>query len=143
MPPDTSAIDAALLDRLGADALLKTLAPHGVWFDEAPAGAIKFVIVSLVDAVDVDQHGGHAYEDLLYAVEYRELKQAEAQSKARQAAQRIRELLDDQPLTVTGYTWMATYRERPERHTEVDDLDASIKWNRRGGQYRVQMAVGT
>jgi len=143
MPPDTSAIDAALVTRLSADAALKTLAPNGVWFDEAPAGSTRFVIVSLVDAVDVDRLGGHAYEDLLYAVEYRELKQAASESTARQAAQRIRELLDDQPLTVTGYTWMATYRERPERHTEVDDLDASIKWNRRGGQYRVQMALGT
>jgi hypothetical protein len=43
---------------------------------------------------------------------------------------------------VTGYTYMTMHREKPERRTEVDDLDASIKWNRRGGQYRVQMAIG-
>jgi len=142
MPPDTSAIDAALLETLRNDPTLRGLAPNGVFFDAAPAGSTRFVIVSLVDAADIGQLGGPAYEDLLYAVEYRELKQVAVESTARAAAQRIRELLDDQPLTVTGYTWMTTHRERPERFTEVDDLDASIKWNRRGGQYRVQMAVG-
>jgi hypothetical protein len=131
-----------LLTLLGNDPTLRGLAPNGVFFDTAPSGSTRFVIISLVEAFDVGQFGGTAYEDLLYAVEYRELKQAAVESTARAAAQRIRELLDDQPLTVTGYTYMTMHREKPERRTEVDDLDASIKWNRRGGQYRVQMAIG-
>jgi len=143
-PPDTSDIDAAILAKLGSDATLLALAPNGVYFDLAPAGSTRFVIVSLVDAFDEPQFGGIAYEDLLYAIEYRELRQATGPaSNAKAAAQRIRVLLEDQPLTVAGYTWMTVHRERVERKTETDDLDTSIKWNRRGGQYRVQFSIGT
>jgi hypothetical protein len=34
---------------------------------------------------------------------------------------------------------MAMYRETRVRITEVDEVDVSIRWNRRGGHYRVQM----
>lgn len=143
LPPDTSDIDAAILAKLGSDAALLALAPNGVYFDLAPAGSTRFVIVSLVDAHDEPQYGGTAYEDLLYAIEYRELRQATTASNAKAAAQRIRVLLEDQPLVVAGYRWMTVHRERAERQTESDDVDASIKWNRRGGQYRVQFSIGT
>jgi hypothetical protein len=42
---------------------------------------------------------------------------------------------------VTGYTWMTTHRENRIRQTEVDEVDPTLRWQHRGGQYRVQMSV--
>jgi hypothetical protein len=44
---------------------------------------------------------------------------------------------------VTGYTWMTLHRESRIRVTEVDEADSSIRWYRRGGNYRCQMSLGT
>lgn len=138
MPSDSSAIDNALVAKLGADQALLALCPNGAYWDEAPANATAFVIVSLVDELDVDEFGRTAYEDALYAVEVR-LKATATNAQA--AAARIQALLHDQPLVVAGYTWMTLHRESRMRQTEVDAVDPSIRWYRRGGQYRLQMAV--
>lgn len=140
--PDSSAIDNALIAKLGADAALLALCPNGIWPDEAPAGSTRFVIVSLVDEVDEPMLGGRAYEDALYLVEARMLSTV-AGATIGAAAARIDALLEDKPLVVPGYTWMTLHREARVRMTEVDDLDPSIRWYRRGGQYRLQMSVGT
>jgi hypothetical protein len=139
MSVNSSNIDAALVVRLGADAALLALMPNGVYVDEAPPGSTRFVIVSLADEVDVPKFGGRAYESALYLVEARALSTSGGDVNA--AAARIEALLEDQPLTAAGYTPMAVYRETRHRITEVDDLDPSIRWFRRGGHYRVQMAV--
>jgi hypothetical protein len=136
---DSSDIDNAIMAKLGADADLLALCPNGVYWDEAPPGATRFVIVSLVAADDTDQFGGTAYEDILYAISARMLLSAAGDIKA--AAYRIDALLAEQPLTVAGYTWMACYRETRIRLTEVDDVDISIRWQHRGGNYRVQMSI--
>lgn len=147
MSHDSSDIDAALIAKLGADATLLSYCPNGVYVDEAPQGATRFVIVSLVEETDEAVFGGRAIEDALFLVEVRMLSTAGGNIKA--AAARIDVLLDDQPLLapgsppapVAGYTWMATYRESRVRGTEIDEVDPSIRWFRRGGQYRCQMAV--
>lgn len=139
--PDSSDIDNALVAKLGGDATLLALCPNGVYVDEAPPGSTRFVIVSLVDEVDEGQFGSRAFEDALFTVEARMLSTAGGNVKA--AAARIDVLLEDQPLTVAGYTWMTLHRESRVRMTEVDDADNSIRWYRRGGQYRCQMSVGT
>ena len=137
---DSSDIDNALVALLGADSALLALMPNGVYIDEAPPGATRFVIVSMVDAVDEPVFGGRAFEDVLYLVEPRALSTSGGNVKA--AAARIGVLLEGQPLTVSGYTWMTMHREgRSPLRTEVDDQDASIRWNRRGAYYRVQVAV--
>lgn len=138
---DSSDIDQALVNKLAADATLMALCPQGVFVDEAPAGSMRFVIVSLDDEADEGVFGGRAIEDGLYAVEARMLSTAGGNVKA--AAARIDVLLDDQPLTVADYTWMTCHRESRIRLTEVDDADPSIRWLRRGGRYRVQMSLGT
>jgi hypothetical protein len=142
MLPDASDIDAAILATLSGDATLQALAPQGVWFDEAPAGSKAFVIVSLVDERDEEEFGQCAYEDALYAVTFRELKTPNGGSNAKAAAARIHALLEDQPLTVSGYSWMTIHREQRLRQTEVDAVDASIRWNHRGGHYRVMFSRG-
>jgi len=147
MSHDSSDIDAAIVAKLGADTTLLTLCPNGVYVDEAPPGATRFVIVSLVDEVDEPRFGGRAYEDALYLIEARMLSTAGGNIKA--AAARIDVLLEDSPILapgspvtgVTGYTWMTTYRESRVRLTEVDDVDPVLRWYRRGGNYRVQFSV--
>jgi len=146
MAHDSSDIDAAIVAKLGADATLLSYCPNGVYVDEAPQGMTKFVIVSLIDEVDNPVFGHRAFEDALYLIEARMLSTAGGNIKA--AAARIDALLDDQALTigsppspVTGYTQMAMFRESRVRMTEVDEVDPSIRWFRRGGNYRVVMDV--
>lgn len=145
MSVDSSDIDNAIVTKLGSDTTLLALVPNGVYMDEAPPNATRFVIVSLVDEVDEPRFGGRAYEDALYLVEARMLSTAGGNIKA--AAARIDALLDDQPLgtgspsATPGYTWMITTRESRVRLTEVDDVDSSLRWYRRGAHYRVQMSV--
>ncbi len=144
---DSSNIDAALLLRLTSDTTLLALCPNGVYMDEAPQGSTRFVIVSLVEEADEAVFvTGRAIEDALYLVEARMLASAGGDIKA--AAARIDVLLEDQPLTlgsppsaVPGYTWMTVHREGRLRLTEVDDVDPKLRWYRRGGHYRVQMAL--
>lgn len=136
---DSSSVDGALVAKLGSDAALLAVMTNGVYVDEAPQGATKFVIVSLVDEQDVAMLGGRAYEDALYLVKAVGLGASGAD--VRTAAARIDALLEDQPLTITGYTHMTTFRESRVRYTEVDELDASIRWQHRGGRYRVQVAL--
>lgn len=144
MPSDSSAIDNALVAKAGADAALLAICLNGAYWDEAPANMTAFVIVSLVDELDVDEFGRTAYEDGLYAVEVRikgGVANLQASASAQAGAARLHVLLHDQPLVVAGYTWMTLHRESRIRVTEVDVVDPSIRWYRRGGQYRLQMAV--
>jgi len=147
---DSSAIDQALVDLLLNDAPLRALLPDGVFWEEAGASmltggnATRFVIVSLVDAVDEPMLGGRAYEDVLYAIKAVEL--VAAVKNIRAAAARIDALLDPQPpaapatLTIAGYTLMVLRRETRIRFPEVDDTDPSIRWQHRGGHYRLMAA---
>lgn len=137
--PDSSDIDNALVAKLGADSTLLALAPNGVYVDEAPAGAKRFVIVSLIAGNDVGQFGGRAYEDTLYLVKAVMLSSAGGDVKG--AAARIDALLEDGSLTVSGYSLMTMHREERIRSTEVDEVDPSIRWQHRGGRYRVQVAL--
>lgn len=137
---DSSAIDNALVAFLLADTQLAALMPDGVYWDEAKAGATKFVIVSLVDEVDVPVFQGRAYEDGLYLVKAVALLSAGGDVKA--AAARIDAILEDtQDLAATGYGLMTVHRESRVRYTEVDDADPKVRWQHRGGRYRVQAAV--
>lgn len=138
--PDSSEIDNALVARLGADATLLALVPNGVYWDEAPPGSNRFVIVSLVDQHDEGSFGARAFEDALYAVEARMLSTV-AGANIKAAAARIDVLLENQPLTATGYAPMTLHREARTRVTEVDEVDPAIRWYRRGGRYRVVMST--
>lgn len=132
---DSSDIENALIAKLAADATLLGLCPNGVYYDEAPPGSTRFVIVSLVDETDEPMFSARAFEDALYLVKAVMLSTAGGDVKS--AAARIDVLLDQQPLTVTGYNVSLMRRESRVRVTEVDDLDKSIRWFHRGGRYQV------
>jgi len=144
---DSSEIDNALIAKLGADTTLLGYCPNGVFYAEAPAGSTRFVIVSLVDQVDEPVFGQRAFEDALFMIEVRMLSTAGGNIKA--AAARIEALLEDQPLLapgspqadIAGYRWMCCYRESRFRTIEVDDVDPSLRWHRRGANWRIQMSV--
>ena len=68
MATDSSAIDAAIVAALQADAALASLMPDGVYMDIAPPGLQRYVIVSLVIAEDRATFEGRAIEDCLYLV---------------------------------------------------------------------------
>lgn len=135
---DSSEIDAAILARLN-DPTLAGYMPNGVYFDEAPPGSTRFVIVSLITEFDEQGEDGRVYEDALYMVKAVGLSTASPNMKA--AAYRIDQLLNDFVLTPTGYTTMACFRESRVRAIEVDDHDATIRWFHRGGRYRVMMST--
>jgi hypothetical protein len=136
---DTSDIASALIAKLGSDAELLSLCPNGVYWDEAPPGSTRFVIVAFINAIDRGVFGKRAIEEGIYLVEARMLSTVQG-ANIKRAAARIDELLEDQPLTVAGYTWSTMHRLEPVRMTEVDEVDPSIRWNRRGGQYFVEMS---
>jgi hypothetical protein len=136
---DSSDIDNALVTKLAADATLLALCPNGVYVDEAPPGSTRFVIVSLVDENDEGIFGARAVEDALYQVEAQMLSTAGGNIKS--AAARIDALLEQGTLTVAGYSVMALFRESRIRLTEVDAVDNSIRWLRRGGNYRLVVST--
>jgi len=137
--PDTTAIDQAVIDLLQRDPTLAALAPDGVYMDEAPPNAQRFVIVALADAEDVPVFGGRAYEHKQYTVVAKMLNTAGGD--IRSAAAQIDYLLEDVVLVAAGYACMAVYRERPIRETDVDDTDPSLRWFHRGGLYHVEMVI--
>jgi hypothetical protein len=135
---DSGDIDSALTAKLLADATLMALATDGIYFDEASSGLTRFVIISLVTEFDEPMFLGRAYEDATYMVKYVERGLSSVNAKA--AAARIDALLDGGTLTITGYGLMLMRRESRIRYLEVDDVDASIRWQHRGGNYRVMAA---
>lgn len=138
MPPDSSAIDAALVAHLQADPTLAGLMPDGVYMDLAPPGLKRYVVVSLVIAEDRAAFGRREYEDCLYLVKAVAMSSGGATS-VKEAAAQIDALLEDQPLVAEGYEWMGGFREERVRYLEIDAFDSTIRWQHRGGRYRVQM----
>ena len=146
---DSSGILNAIIAKLGADTTLLGLMPHGVYEDYAPPGSERFVIVSQILAVDRDVFGQRAIEDVLFFAEARALlAPGVIPGNVAAAAARIDAILDPQPpadpatIDVAGYGCMRILREEFLRgNTELDDRDATIRWKRRGGQYRVLMSV--
>jgi len=142
--PDSGEIDTALVARLSGDAALMALLPDGVYFDEAAQGLRNFAIVSMVEALTPGQMGVAASRRALEDTEYivKAVLLNGSSSTARQAAARIDALLEDQPLVIPGYACLSVARVRRIRDTEVDSVDATIRWQHRGGHYRIVAAPG-
>jgi len=132
---DSCAIDAALIGALLADGALMAKMPDGVFIDMASPGAERFVIISLLEAHDVDVFSGRAIEDALYLVKAVALSSTGAD--VRGASARIDALLAEGALTAAGYARVVTFRVERVRIIEVDEVDDSIRWDHRGGHYRV------
>lgn len=139
MSVDSSTLDAALSALLLADTVLMGICTDGVYFDIASQNAQRFIIISLVDEVDEPEFGRRAFEEPLYLVKAVVL--ATTGADVRTAAARIDALLEQGSLIAAGYTVTAMHRETRVRYTEVDEVDRSIRWQHRGGHYRVIAGV--
>ena len=137
--PDSSTITVALLARLRSDATLRGLMPDGVWPQQAPPGAKRFVIVSPVPPMrNVYVFEGLAFKDGQYLVEARALSTTGGDVNA--AAVRIGAVLTEDALTVPGYGVMLCRCDEDLETVEVDAINPSIQWNRCGGHFRVVVA---
>ena len=136
---DSDDIDDALLTRLNSDTTLRSLAPDGAWLYAAPQNARRFILVSHVLWEDEAVFGKRGLERVVYPVQTKFMVSGTAEAEA--AAYRIDQLLEDVPLVAPGYTGAACYREERIADTEIDEADASLRWQIRGGHYRVEMSV--
>jgi len=137
---DSSDLDNALVAALGADLPLLALMPNGVYMDEGPEGATQFVLVSLIVSIDIPMFNGRAFEDCYYAI--RAIERGDvAVRNVKAAAARLDALLDPphsrMALTIPGYSLKLIRRKERIRQTERDQIDNSIVWFHRGGQYQL------
>lgn len=144
--PDSGLIDNAVVARLNGDSQLMALMPNsGAFFDEAPSNQTRFVIVSLMDEIDAHGFSGRMFEEAVYLVKavFREMNPSNSVDEVavRNAEARIDTLLDGATLTAAGYSTMVVRRQSRLRATEVDDVDPTIRWYHRGGQYEVVMST--
>lgn len=125
----------ALLALLRADTTLFGICPDGVWVDEAPPSAQRFVIVSLIVGFDEQMFGGRAYEDVLYLVKAVILSTTGGNIAV--AAARINEILHYKNLVVPNAVSSLMRRTERVRETEVDPDNPAIRWFHRGGRYQI------
>jgi hypothetical protein len=135
MAADFTNITKAIMALLAADATLSSLMPDGVFKDVAPNSSTRFVIVSVTLPQWEPMEAGRAFLRVLYLVEAVERTTSAVNVNA--AAARIDALLEDQPLTITGFTHMQTRCLEPVDATEVDEENPDTRWQHRGGRYEV------
>jgi hypothetical protein len=139
LPPDSSIVDQALIDRLLGDAQLKAICPDGVWWEVGDEKSQRFVVVSIVDHDDVPVFGGRAWENTLYLVKAVMLNSAGGSVRA--AAARIDSLLENWNSDLPDFGHLSAHREGRIRITEQDSENSAIRWLHRGGRYRVHAAI--
>lgn len=143
---------AAIVAYLDADSTLTTLAPGGVWADPAPEAATPivgtavanvFVTVGLLSDRPQWCSGGLGFHDALYTVQAvgpsDRLRDIEA------ASLRIFELLTRSESAGRDIDGWDIGGLRLEAAVEFPDPEVAtgIRWEHRGGQYRVMAAVAT
>lgn len=136
----SSAIEAALLATLRADATLTAALPDGIHVALAPQHASAFGLVTLESAADQPVFGPpgqrRAWEDVTYEVAA--VTRSTSPSAGLDAAERIETLLEDAALTVAGYTGVSVERVGRVRYPDPDPVDASIVWQHAGVRVRVR-----
>lgn len=140
---DGGDLDSAVVNHLNDDATLRALLPDGVWIDEAPPGAKRFVLITVAPGRDADSAvfggDGRGFEIVTYLVSAVGVTTAISGPDIKAAAARIDALLHGTTLAVASYppgvTLARTTRARPP--LTVDDEDRSIRWYVRGGEYEL------
>lgn len=136
--PDSAEIDEAIIGKLVADGALTTLMPHGVFKDIAGGSPTnpptRFVIVTLMSALDDHMFNARAFETAVYLV--KAVEKGMSGLNADNAAARIDQLLEQGTLSITGYSLMALRRTERIGITEVDEQTGD-RWQHRGGLYEV------
>ena len=136
---DPSEVDEAVVDKLTAASALMAIFTDGVFFDVAPPGKTKFVIVSLIIGQDEDvfDEEDAAIQTRLYLV--KAVEKTTSGTNVKTGAALIHAALQKQALAIEGYDHMVTKRVEPVRFTEVDE-DTDERWQHRGGRYEVMVS---
>jgi hypothetical protein len=142
MHADPSDVDAAVIARLQNDPELALLMPNGVYWDVAADGATQFVLVSSIAHEDTYTLPGTVlWERFTYLV--KAVMRGSSGNPVKEAAARIHDVMQDVPLTPTGYyRTMAINRVRRVRFTEFDST-TNERWQHRGGHYEVWICPRT
>ena len=141
---DSGLVDSALMSVLASDATLLGFCPNGVYYGVAPPGSTAFVTVQLMDHVDPPGLDATTLlERGLYMV--KAIILTSSSTPARQAADRIHDLLDQATLDLAsaGYVPMVCRRIERYRTIEVDPVDKSARWQHQGGTYEVVSYEGS
>ena len=126
-------VETALYGTLAGDAQLSTAAPGGVWRNVAPVGTRGvWVIYSWASETDAYTFAERAYADFTYQV--KAIAPGGSAGPAWAAAERIEELLTDQPVDVPDGHLMVLRREQVVSYT---DTDGGELYQHCGGFYRV------
>jgi hypothetical protein len=137
---------AAIVAYLDADATLATSAPGGVWADPAPESAMTvsgnaaarvFVTVALLSGRPQPCGGGISHIDALYAI--KAVGPADRLRDVEAAALRIYVLMTQSELAGRDIDGWHIAGLRLEAAIEYPDPEVAtgIRWEHRGGQYRV------
>ena len=138
---DSAAIYAAVAATLTADATLMALMTDGVFRDVSPAGSTNVVIISKQADERAYSQSGMAYEDFTYLV--KAVSKGTSGTRANQAAARIKVLLQDTTLTISGYSLMRISQSEGEgavEYQEVDPDDSDARWQHRGWLFDVMVS---
>lgn len=135
---DPSEVDAALTAKLLNDATLMALVPDGVFFDVAPQGATRFLILSAETHDDEGmQTDTTAYETFIYVI--KAVTSNTSGLDVKTAAARLKTLLHYGTLTITGYSLMRMKMIERIRYTELDE-DKDLRWQHRGGRFELMVS---
>jgi len=129
-------VERALIGKLTADPALAAALPDGVYYDLAPLGSTRFVIVSLSSSRALYEiNDGETLRAFIYVVKGVALGSASDAVAA--ADKRIQELIDRQPLDLppeAGATLMVARWVDRIRFTENANNDI---WQHRGARYEI------
>jgi hypothetical protein len=133
---NTNAFETAVYNKLaGASGLVTVLGGTAIYSRLAPQNADPPYVVFQVQSPSVPRWtmGGTAYENLLYTV--RAVTEGPTLAQAGSIDHQINLALNDQSLTISGYTHMVCRRESGVDYTEIVD---GKRLNHLGGIYRIQ-----
>jgi hypothetical protein len=139
---DSGAVDSAVISLLQSDATLKGLLPDGVFFDAAPQGRTRFVVVSRDDHVDeYIFQGKKGFEHFAYLI--KAVIFSTSASDARKADTQIDALIhNNTTLAPTGYRVARCQRVGDRRYSEPD-VDPAQRWQHWGGHYELDVVPTT
>lgn len=131
---DASQLEAAIFAALNGDATLQTLCPDGAWWNYAPQGKTKFIIVAQPAHEDLQEFQDEAFERFTYQITARSKEASSITVDA--AAARIRIVIEGMT-SATGYLVTAAQRIERIKYADPDPVDAALVWQHAGGLYEI------
>jgi hypothetical protein len=140
MPPDPSAMDAAIAALLEGDPELTAMCPGGVFYGVAPQDVEDRVIVFVLEEHrGTPMFGGNAFEDFLYSIQA--IAPGTAGEPVREANARIGWLLAPDQIFTTlqpaGYAVVHVQAQYDHPVPELDVMNLDARWQLRGGHYQI------